>query len=191
MRSEERIFQDKGLLKVRQEGEAVVLEWRSQVDVPMARRFEEAFDEWKYETNHFIIDLNSPGGAIAEGENVIRQIDAMRRTHRIDTRVRAGRACYSMCVPIFLQGEERIAAANARFMFHEPTARDYFTDEEVAQPEFEKRYTTARFVDRYFVNSPMNQTWLDDLLAQWRGRDIFKTARELDEEDAGIVTQLE
>ena len=139
----------------------------------------------------FIIDLNSPGGAIAEGENVIRQIDAMRRTHQIDTRVRAGRACYSMCVPIFLQGEERIAAANARFMFHEPTARDYFTDEEVAQPEFEKRYTTARFVDRYFVNSPMNQTWLDDLLAQWRGRDIFKTARELDEEDAGIVTQLE
>ena len=53
MRSEERIFQDKGLLKVRQEGEAVVLEWRSQVDVPMARRFEEAFDEWKYETDHF------------------------------------------------------------------------------------------------------------------------------------------
>lgn len=193
-RNEQFIFQNEGRLVVerdRDDPDAVVFIWRSGVDVPMARRFEEAYDEWRDQSNRIIIDLNSPGGAIREGEAVINVIERMKRTHIIDTRVRNRRACYSMCVPIFLQGEVRTAAPNATFMFHEPTAYDYFTGEKVNQPEFERDRASQRFFNRYFVNSPMAPIWRDQLAAEWKGRDVFRSAQQLVDEDANIVTVLE
>lgn len=193
-RNEQFIFRDEGRLEVKRDPsdpDAVVFYWRSPVDVPMARRYAEAFDEWRGEADRIVLDLHSPGGAIAEGEQVIRVIERMKKTHIVDTRVRRGYKCYSMCVPIFLQGEKRVAGENADFMFHEPTARDFYTGEEVNQPAFERALTTRRFVDRYFVNSDTDPAWLERLLTEWKGRDVFKSARELVEEESGIVTELE
>ncbi len=193
-RNEEFVFRDEGRLVVRPDptdSRAVVFYWRSQVEVPMARRLAEAFDEWRYDADRIVLDLHSPGGAIREGEAVIRIINEMKRTHIVDTRVRKRRACYSMCVPIFLMGEKRSAAANARFMFHEPTAYDYFTGEEVRETEFEKRYNSEKFFNRYFVNSPMDPVWRDQLKAEWRGRDVWKSGQTLMDEGSNIVTVLE
>ncbi len=193
-RNESFVFRDEGRLVVKpdpKDAEAVVFYWRSEVDVPMARRFEEGFDEWKGKSRRIIIDLHSPGGAIREGEAVLDVIKDMKRTHAVDTRVRAGRACYSMCVPIFLQGEQRSAARSARFMFHEPTAYDYFTGEEVKEPTFEKRYVSNQFFNRYFVNSAMDPAWRDKLAAEWRGKDVFRTGQALMDEGSNIVTVLE
>jgi len=190
IRAEQRVYDNKGRLGVRQEGDAVVFVWKSAVDVPMARRFEEAFDEWRYDGARIIIDLHSPGGALREGEEVIQVINYMKRTHRVDTRVRAGRSCLSMCVPIFLQGETRQAAPSSRWMFHEPTARDFFTGEEVNEPAFERRHATARFVERYFVNSDMDPAWREELVAEWKGKDLWKSGRELAAEGSGVVTVL-
>jgi len=188
------VFQNEGRLVVKQHGEdpgAVIFIWRSDVEVPMARRFEEGFDEWKDRADRIIIDLHSPGGAIREGEAVIRAIERMKRTHIVDTRVRGRRKCYSMCVPIFLQGDMRSAASDARFMFHEPTAYDFFTGEKVDEPAFERARTTRKFFNRYFVNSPMTPSWRNALAAEWKGKDVFRTGRELVDENAGIVTVLE
>jgi Clp protease len=193
-RNEQFIFRNEGRLVVKPDPsdvDAVIFYWRSEVETPMARRFEEAFDEWKDKTSRIVIDLNSPGGAIREGEAVIREIDYMKRTHIVDTRVRNRRACYSMCVPIFLQGEERTAAATARFMFHEPTAYDYFTGEKVDEPAFEKNLTSRRFFERYFVNSPMDPVWREKLSREWRGKDVYRSGRELVDEESNIVTALE
>ncbi len=193
-RNEEFVFRDEGRLVVERDQadpRTVIFKWRSEVDVPMARRFAEAFDEWKSKSNHIIIDLHSPGGVIHEGEAVIRVIEDMKRTHIVDTQVGRRRACYSMCVPIFLMGEERLAAANARFMFHEPTAYDYFTGEEVKEPEFEKRHTSEKFFNRYFVNSKMDPVWRDGLRAEWRGKDVWRTGQALMDEGSNIVTVLE
>ncbi len=193
-RNEELIFQDRGEVAVtrdRADPETLVFTWRSKVEAPMARRFEEAYREWKGEGSRIIIDLHSPGGAIAEGEQVIRLIDRMKRTHIIDTRVKARRACYSMCVPIYLQGEERYAAANARFMFHEPSAYDFYTGEKVDQPQFERDLVSRRYFDRYFGDSPMDPVWRDKLAAEWKGKDLYFTARELMEQNSNIVTVLE
>lgn len=193
-RNEQFIFRDEGRLEVKRDPSdlgTVVFYWRSPVEVPMARRYAEAFDKWRYEADRIILDLHSPGGAIAEGEQVIRIIERMKKTHIVDTRVRRGYKCYSMCVPIFLKGERRFAGENAIFMFHEPTARDFYTGEEVRQPAFEQALTTRRFVDRYFVNSNADPAWLERLLAEWKGRDVFKSARELVDEGSGIVTELE
>jgi len=193
-RNEELIFRDKGELTVerdRNDPETLVFTWRNEVEAPMARRFEEAYREWRGEGSRILIDLHSPGGALYEGEQVIRVIDRMRETHIVDTRVGNRRACFSMCVPIFLQGEARTAASNARFMFHEPTAYDFYTGERVNEPEFERERTSRRFFDRYFVNSPMDAVWRDKLAVEWKGRDVFYTARELVEQESNIVTELE
>ena len=193
-RNDQFVFRDEGKLVVepdRSDPDAVIFYWRSDVDVPMARRFAEGFEEWRDKADRIIIDLNSPGGAIREGEAVIREIEKMKRTHIIDTRVRNRRACYSMCVPIFLQGEQRTAAANARFMFHEPSAYDYFTGEKVKEPDFERELTSRRFFQRYFIDSEMDPAWRDNLAQEWLGRDVFRTAQQLVDERSNIVTVLE
>jgi len=193
-RNEQFIFRDEGRLVVKPhptDADAVIFYWRSEIETPMARRFEEGFDEWRGKTSRIVIDLNSPGGALAEGAAVIREIEYMKRTHIVDTTVRNRRKCYSMCVPIFLQGEERTAAANARFMFHQPTSYDVFTGEKVDEPAFEKELTSRRFFERYFVSSPMDERWRDQLAVEWRGKDVYRTGQELVDEDSNIVTALE
>lgn len=193
-RTEQTIFQNEGRLVVKPDNEdpnAVVFIWRSEVAVPMARRFAEAFDEWKYEANRIIIELNSPGGALIEGEAVIRVIEKMKRTHIVDTRVLPRRSCFSMCVPIFLMGEQRTAAPNSQFMFHEPTAFDQFTGEVVDEPKFERERASRIFFNRYFVNSPMDPEWRDWLAVEWKGKDVFRSGRDLVEEGSNIVTVLE
>jgi len=193
-RNEALIFRDEGRLIVepdRSDPGAVVFYWRGAVEAPMAQRFAEAFDEWRYDADRFVIDLHSPGGDLREGEMVVRLIEDMKQTHGVDMRVRARRACYSMCVPIFLQGDERIAAPSARFMFHEPAAYDYFTGEQIDEPDFEKRRSTRRFVQRYFVRSPMDPEWLENLTREWRARDVRRNARQLVEEGSNIVTSLQ
>ncbi len=193
-RNEELIFRDKGELTVTRDAsdpDTLVFVWRDKVEAPMARRFEESWREWKGQGRRVIIDLHSPGGDIAEGAEVIRVIERMKRTHIVDTRVRSRRACYSMCVPIFLHGEERYAAANARFMFHEPSAYDFYTGEKVEQPKFERDMLTKRYFNIYFVNSPIDPAWRDRLEREWKGRDLFYTARQLMDQNSNIVTVLE
>ncbi|MEO0908810.1 MAG: ATP-dependent Clp protease proteolytic subunit, partial [Pseudomonadota bacterium] len=182
---------DKGRLAVTNEGSAVVLSWSTEVDVPMALRFEEAFDRYRDQTGTFIIDLDSPGGALREGRFVIEEIERMKDTHEIITRVRSSSVCLSMCVPIYLSGEKRIAGPASRWMFHEPRAYDYFSGEEVGESESEIRAAGARFFDRYFVNSEMNPVWRDRLAQEWVGRDVWKTGRQLFIERSNIVQELQ
>lgn len=191
-RNEQLIFDRAGELIVRQEApDTLTFYWSSDVDFPMARRFEEAFEEWRGEAGRIIIDLNSPGGSLSEGRDVIDVINRMKRTHVVETRVGPRRSCLSMCVPIYLQGEVRTAAPSSQWMFHEPTAMDAVTGEVVEIPEFERRYASSRFVRDFFVNSDMDPDWLDDLLREWGGRDVWRTGRELMNEESGIIQRLE
>lgn len=191
-RNEQLIFDRAGELIVRQEAaDSLTFYWSSDVDFPMARRFEDAFEEWRDETDRIIIDLNSPGGSLGEGRDVIDVISRMKRTHIVETRVGPRRSCLSMCVPIYLQGDVRTAAASSQWMFHEPTAMDAITGEVVEIPEFERRYASDRFVRDFFVNSDMDPDWLDRLLREWRGRDVWRSGRELMDEGSGIIQTLE
>ncbi len=193
MQSNQRKFlADEGRLGTREEParDAVVLSWSSAVDAPMARRFEEAFAEHRDSASLFIIELNSPGGAIAEGKRIVQLLDRMKRTHEVETRVGAGDFCLSMCVPIFLKGDVRIAAPNARFMFHEPSSYDSFTGERTNEPQFERRFVADRFFDRYFENSPMTPAWRAQLESDWVGRDVWKSGEDLWRENSGVLTAL-
>ena len=174
----------------RSEGDAIVIAWRDEVRHPMALRLQETYEENSGKAERFIIELNSPGGSVSEGHQVIDVITRMKKTHIIETRVLSNRICASMCVPLYLQGEKRTAASAARFMFHEPTSVDSVTGEEVKQPAFVKRYETRQFVDKYFKESEMSPEWLATLEKEWQGKDIWKTARQLVDERANIVQEL-
>lgn len=186
----ERFFRDRGRLSAYMENGAVVLSWSSDIALPMARRLQEAYEKWGDKSDVFVIDLNSRGGFLSEGRRVIEVINRMKRTHRVYTRVRAYKICLSMCVPIFLQGQKRMASARSKWMFHEPQSTDFFTDAESREPEFERRAMVERFFDRYFRNSPMRPQWRDNLKKIWKGKDVWRTGQQLVDERSGIITQL-
>lgn len=186
----QRIFEDKGRLKVYEENGSVVMEWHTNVRLPMDQRFTEAFKKWGDQTNEFIIDLHSNGGALREGSRVIESINRMKSSHKITTRVQAGNSCLSMCVPIFLQGDERVAYATSQWMFHEPQAYDYFDGSESNQPEFERRYYSNRFFEKYFTNSVISAQWRETLRQKWVGKDVWKSGQQLVDENSNIITRL-
>ena len=188
------IYENKGRLAAEIDPSArdtVVLSWNSEVDVPMEQRFKEAFDEWRGKVRRIVIDLHSPGGSLAEGRKVIELITRMKRTHRVDTRVGANHSCLSMCVPIYLQGQTRYAAANSQWMFHEPRSFDFMTGEEVKGPISEQRSMSKRFFERYFTNSEMDPAWRRKLEHEWLGRDVWRTGRQLVDEGSNIVHELQ
>ncbi len=191
LKSEERFAAQEGQFLVRQEGDAVIFMWRDEVKFPMSARLAETFEAWRDEVGEIVIDLSSPGGAVAEGRQVIAVIDLMKETHRVSTHVGGRSICMSMCVPIYLQGETRTASPSSLWMFHEPSSVDAVTGERVDQPAFERAYETRRFVDRYFRNSDMDPVWLAALEGEWKGRDIRKSGRQLVAEGSGVIQRLE
>ena len=190
--NERRFTADEGRLIIREDAarDAIVLSWSSEIAAPMARRFQEAYDQHGGDASTIIIELNSPGGAVAEGKRLVQLLDRMARTHALETRVRAGDNCLSMCVPIFLKGEMRIAAADAQFMFHEPASYNSFSGERTKEPGFERRFFSDRFFDRYFENSPMTPSWRAQLERDWVGRDVWKSGDDLWRENSGVLTAL-
>ncbi|MGB5213497.1 MAG: ATP-dependent Clp protease proteolytic subunit [Anderseniella sp.] len=181
---------DTGQLAIRQNGDVVILAWTGEVELPMHTLLVRAFEEWRTKSEHFLLQLNSPGGSVREGGDVVELLQRIKRTHTLDTYVASREICMSMCVPIFLQGNTRIAAPDARFMFHEPK-RFYEDGNEAKGFSFEREALTRRFFTRYFTNSPMNANWRVQLEKDWLGKDIYKSGKQLVEENAGIVTDLE
>lgn len=178
-------------LKIRKEGDAIVYVWRGEVTPGMADRFKEAYAQTREDSRKIVIDLHSPGGLLVEGARVVDVVERMRVTHQIETRVGPRGKCYSMCVPIFLLGETRIAAPTAEFMFHEPSTFDAVTNETVTLPAYEQRRVTDQFFRRFFEQSDMDPRWRERLRKDLPGQDIFKTAQELVDEGSNVVERLE
>lgn len=184
------VYKDTGRLQISQEGDAVVLSWRSTIELPMERRFQEAYAEWADKTDKFIINLDSGGGALREGRLVIDVIDQMKKTHLVETTVGEGAYCLSMCVPIYLRGEKRSASRSSQWMFHEPSAYDIVTDEKIEENEYDKQTATNRFFERYFVNSDMDSKWRNNLQREWIGKDVWRTGKQLVDERSNIILRL-
>ncbi len=171
-------------------GKTLIVAWTGRVELPMHTLLARAFDKWRSRSERILLQLNSPGGSLREGGDVIELLQRIKHTHKLDTYVASRAICMSMCVPIFLQGDNRIAAPDARFMFHEP--KRYFDDGSEAKGfSFEREALTRRFFNKYFVNSPMDAQWRGQLEKDWIGKDIFMSGAQLLEDGSNIVTRLE
>ncbi|MFT3730638.1 MAG: peptidase [Hyphomicrobium sp.] len=187
-------FASVGTLDVRADADnkTVYLRWRGKVEAPMANRIAEAFDRYKSDAGTFVLSLSSPGGSLDQGADVVRLLRRIRETKTLVTNVEEGAICASMCVPVYLQGERRIAAPDAEFMFHEVNFRDFFSNKaDASVPDAAISRETDRFFDKYFEAAGVSPVWLGNVRAAIaRGNEVWVTGRQLVDEKSGVVQQL-
>lgn len=194
-------------LSVTEQGERIVLRWAGQVDGAMVKTLEGALAKFRYDERPLILTLDSAGGQVSAGRDLLDLIDWMKRLRRLETRVDHGSMCASMCVPIYLAGSRRTAAPAARFMFHE--ARIARNTPEYAdlrkrmegvmsrsQIEQAEMRALAKTTDMLFGSDmnywDVNETWLRKMRQAVRGgKDVWLTAEQLVDQGSGIVHALE
>ncbi|HEY0832758.1 MAG TPA: ATP-dependent Clp protease proteolytic subunit [Azospirillum sp.] len=169
---------------VRVDGDATTV---LRIDGIITRGLEQRFTEALAalpRTRPLIVELSSPGGYTSAGYRMVDQILAERDQGRaIATRVRAGEACESMCVGLYLAGYPRYAAPSAQFMVHAPRTAD------------EGRMTvrmTQTMVNR-LVALGASVNWIERVKAAggFSGAvDYRESAEGLKAENANIVTDL-
>ncbi len=168
------------------------LRWRGKIEAPMAQRIAEAIDKNAGSASTVVLSLSSPGGALDHGAEVIGLLRRIGERQRLETVVESRSVCASMCVPVYLQGEVRQAAASARFMFHEVSFRESLSEDEVSVPDRAIGRATDRFFAKYFAPAGVAPEWIAKVRQDMAGgRDIWKTARELAGENAGIVQKVD
>ncbi|MFN0218043.1 MAG: ATP-dependent Clp protease proteolytic subunit [Hyphomicrobium sp.] len=187
------LFARVGSLDVIDEPErgAVLLKWTGAIEAPMASRIAEAYAQHRATAKVFILSLSSPGGTLNQGGEVARLLREISTTHRLETTVEDGARCASMCVPVYLQGQRRSAAPDAQFMFHEVSFSEIGTEGDLKVPESARARETDRLFDRYFPAAGVPADWIAKTRADMAGgHDVWKSARELVDEKAGIVQEL-
>jgi ATP-dependent protease ClpP protease subunit len=192
-------------LSVAEEPDHVVLRWAGPIDEAMVRALEQAYQARKADTRRIVLSLHSPGGRIHDGISVIEQIKKIKQTHTFDTIVDAGSHCASMCVPVYLTGTARTAAARARFMFHEPylppqqlrelqeQSRELRREGKISEKEFRSMLTsfmTDQFFTDYLERAGLDGRWIDKLRRDIKGRDLWFTADQLRQQRSGVVDKL-
>ena len=124
----------------------VVMAWHGEIAAPMAAQISEAFEARKASATRFVLLLDSGGGSVAEGERAIDVLRRIKQTHELMTAVAHGHKCGSMCVFIFVQGHERVAALTSAWLFHEVSRMDPNTKRiiDLNRPRWEQ------LIDKYF-----------------------------------------
>lgn len=164
--------------------DAVVFNWEGPVAVPMAIEVRAAWLQWQSSgRKRIVLNLNSPGGNVQEGMRLISVLDEIKRTHALTTMVSHGRLCASMCIPIYLQGQIRIAASTSVWLFHEVTTADQSTGEvQGINPGLSEVLLT-----RYYRPAGIPDAWLAELRRITRGTDYWQTGQDLIASNSGII----
>jgi ATP-dependent protease ClpP protease subunit len=185
-------------LTVREEPSRVVLAWSGPISEPMRDHIVTAIDRYKADKRHLVIALNSPGGSIAHGREVMEVIRKASQVRPIDTLVEQGGVCASMCVPIYLIGTTRAADPGAHFMFHEaslalPEGKEISKiDRETISPirETIESLATDDLFLRDIGTQRVDAQWLTKMRRKITHREIWLTGRQLVEEGSGVVDTL-
>lgn len=175
-------------LTMQQEPTRVVLKWNGAVEAPMLQRFQEAFEQLEEDERPILISLNSPGGFIEHGRDIMSLIHKQSRNHTINTIVEAGNSCASMCVPIYLVGETRMAHPAAKFMFHEASFRSSTIPRQFHGAAV--KVVTDRLFEDDIGGRSVDGKWLSQMRERVRGRDVWLTGKQLMEQGSGVVDKL-
>jgi ATP-dependent protease ClpP protease subunit len=192
-------------MTVLEEHDHVVLRWTGNVSEAMTKALAQSYQDRRSDPRRIVLSLNSNGGRILDGMAVIEQIKLIKKTHTVDTVVDERSTCASMCVPIYLTGTARTAAARARFMFHEPylppdqlrglqeQSRELRRLGKISEQEFKAMFTsfiTDRFFTDYLERAGLDGRWVDKLRRDIKGRDLWFTAEQLRTQRSGVVDKL-
>lgn len=163
--------------------DVLYMTWTGTVRPGMAKVIRKAFDKHKdkYHVIEFIID--SGGGSVYEGEQVIALMSEIKKTHRLYTAVLAGKKCGSMCVFIYVQGQKRYAARASIWLFHEVSRSDKKTHKIYAldRPKWE------HLIEKYWIPAGVNPAWIAEMKQHTFQSDYYQTGQDLIDHDSGIV----
>lgn len=185
----------------------VLIRLSGRVDDTMASHLGAALSGFRYERRPLVISINSAGGYVAAGQQIVDLINVAKSGSDVETRVERRAICASMCVPIYLAGSRRSAAADSRFMFHEARlAKDNPEYQKLRQnaqgalsnkqfASFEKTVTngiTDGLFGRDMNYRDVNSDWLRGMRAKVRGgKDVWLSGQQLVDQGSGVVHVLE
>jgi len=137
----------------------------------------------KYGTalNRVVLFLDSAGGRVADGDRLIEVLNEIKLRHQLITVVPHGKLCASMCIPIFLQGEDRLAAPASIWLFHEAAQR---------QANGILRTDTAetwRLFRKYYAPAAVPTRWLKSIAPMIEEADLWQTGGDLISAKSGII----
>jgi ATP-dependent protease ClpP protease subunit len=137
----------------------------------------------KYRTslNRVVLFLDSAGGRVDDGDRLIEALNEIKLRYRLITVVSHGKLCASMCIPIFLQGEDRLAARASIWLFHEAAQR---------QANGELRTDTAetwRLFRKYYAPAGVPTRWLKSIAPMIEEADLWQTGGDLISAKSGII----
>jgi ATP-dependent protease ClpP protease subunit len=85
----------------------------------MADYLRAALDTYATSSHRVVLFLDSVGGQVEEGDRVIHVLDEIKQTQHLITTVFNDKVCASMCIPIFLRSDDRLAARTSLWLFHQ------------------------------------------------------------------------
>jgi ATP-dependent protease ClpP protease subunit len=156
------------------------IEWSGPILPGMADYLRAALDTYAAASHRVVLFLDSAGGQVEEGDRVIHVLDEIKQTHRLITAVLNDKLCASMCIPVFLQGDDRLAARTSRWIFHE-AARQGANDRE-------RMEETLRLLQKYYVPVGVSAPWLKRIVPIIKRGDLWESGDDLISEKTGIVT---
>jgi hypothetical protein len=158
------------------------MSWSGPVTTGMADALRTTFATYADRTHRVALFLASPGGSVEEGERVIHVLKKIAETHRLATIVMHGQICASMCILIYLQGDDRYAARSSLWVFHEAGRQDGEGDVTVDWRE------TMRLLRAYYVPAGVSIEWINGLLPLIKESNYWQTGQDLIMANSGIIT---
>jgi hypothetical protein len=163
---------------------SVFLYWDGTIAAPMAEQMSEAFRAFATSRRRVVVILSSGGGSVSEGEKVIALLQRIKRTHQLDTSVGQGGRCGSMCLPIYLQGQNRFGGRSSSWLFHEVTRPGANFGRLKRADESSKK-----LIEKYWIPAGVSREWIDRMLVEADNHDWWQTGNDLIVAKSGIITR--
>jgi hypothetical protein len=168
-------------LEFNKEDGTLYIDWSGPIVAGMADNMRAALDKYGTVLDRVVLFLDSAGGQVEEGDRVIEILNEIKLRHQLITVVPHGRLCASMCIPIFLQGEDRLAARASLWIFHEAAQRQADGEPRTDMAE------TWRLFRKYYAPAGVSMHWLKSIAPMIKEADLWQTGGDLISTKSGII----
>jgi ATP-dependent protease ClpP protease subunit len=157
------------------------IEWTGLIAAGVADELRASVAKYGTDLKRVVLFLDSAGGQVDEGDRVIAVLNEIKQGHRLATVVPHGKLCASMCIPIFLQGDDRFAARASLWIFHEASQPLANGGQRTDMTE------TWRLFRKYYGSAGVSSHWLKSIASLIKGADLWQTGGDLIDAKTGII----
>jgi len=168
-------------LEFNKEDGTLYIDWSGPIVAGMADDLRAVLGKYGTTLNRVVLFLDSAGGQVEEGNRVIEALNEIKLRHQLITVVPHGKLCASMCMPIFLQGEDRLAARASVWIFHEVAQRQANGQQRTDMAE------TWRLFRKYYAPAGVSTRWLKSIAPMIKEADLWQTGGDLISAKSGII----